>query len=620
MKSPLELLSCLIEDLIRLNPCAKGLDRDLKTIEARAEHEGTGFLTVALPTLCAALDKGLASGRFACPTGFSRIRSGALPKLFSGLLCEVFDATGQLKQAPDVSAVKAVREATNLFKKLVPTDEGATKLHQLAEAKFWDTDDSITDGILPSEVGHLLSRVSGYILSQIPSSGFLGGVSPRHGPGAVAERLTANQKWSAVAERLNQRSLPCSEVLEMDLFGADDSPRQSDERSDSQGLHRPDVPLRGSPTEQSAVSSYSECARVVSVPKNSSARRTITIEPVGNMFVQQALNQYLRKNIERCPILSRCLALTDQSKNQVLALEGSRTGNYATLDLSSASDRLSNELVKLIFSRRASLNEAMQECRTSRALNPEGIERDLKKFAGMGNALTFPVQSVVFACIAIAAIVFQVGKRPTYGHVKAIAGRIQVYGDDIIVPTEYAHIVATWLEYCGLKVNHDKSFTTGNFRESCGVDAFKGYDVTPVYVRAMPGILSDSPNAVAHYVSLSNLLWLRGLYKSATKVKEHVEESLSRFLPIVPPDSGALGWHTRHGRAEFHHWNSELQRPEYRALRLVSVKRNDPLGGVGALLKSLLTPLIERDKDHLKKSVIRYKVKMKSSYFPSYNW
>jgi hypothetical protein len=55
-----------------------------------------------------------------------------------------------------------------------------------------------------------------------------------------------------------------------------------------------------------------------------------------------------------------------------------------------------------------------------------------------------------------------------------------VFGDDIIVPSECAEFVIDDLESFGLLVNRTKSFWRGAFRESCGVDAYNGVDVTPV--------------------------------------------------------------------------------------------------------------------------------------------
>lgn len=72
MKSPLVLLSTLLQGCTRLEPCVKGIERDLVTLESRFKHEGYGFLTIALPALCDAFDLGLSSGKFTCHLALSK--------------------------------------------------------------------------------------------------------------------------------------------------------------------------------------------------------------------------------------------------------------------------------------------------------------------------------------------------------------------------------------------------------------------------------------------------------------------------------------------------------------------------------------------------------------------
>lgn len=623
MKSPIALLSSLLKDFKRLEPGVKGLDRDIITIQARFEHEGYGFLSAALSTLCDSLDQGLASCQFACPTGFSRTRKGALPKMFSGLLCEVFDGkTGILKQAPNVGAIKCLREVLKLFKKVRLSDCRVEELDKSAKRTFWETDEMLARRSTPDSRLYLLSRASSYVLTRLesfePSL-----VKPGHGPGAVFERCSPNQKWSEAARGLLNEEVPFSDEYGFDCFlastrsfekfGNTEYSRDSNLRSLSSESVKPGL------LESSEDESSGRIARLISVPKNSTSRRTITVEPLLNMFVQQGLNVVLRDEITKCPILKQSLALTDQSKNQELARVGSRTGYWATLDLSSASDLLDNELVKLVFSKKASFSRMMQECRTPYVTSGYETHKPMRvrKFAGMGNALTFPVQSVVFALIAITSILECEGRSPSYWNVKRAARLVRVYGDDIIVPTHYASQVVDWLESCGLKVNRKKSFTIGNFRESCGLDAFRGYDVTPMYIKDEPSKPQMEPKAVAGFVALSNNAWLRGLYNFATSLQEMVEEATKLRFPYVSKRSGSLGWHSRKDACEVHRWNSKLQRPEFRGPTTVSMKRRDELSGNGALLKFFLTPLIQRDKDHLSSSVRRFRSRLKLRWFPS---
>jgi hypothetical protein len=64
-----------------------------------------------------------------------------------------------------------------------------------------------------------------------------------------------------------------------------------------------------------------------------------------------------------------------------------------------------------------------------------------------------------------------------------ISGTV-VFGDDIEQETEFIKNTMVSLEMCNLKVNVGKSFVRGYFRESCGMDAFGGHDITPVKQRS----------------------------------------------------------------------------------------------------------------------------------------
>jgi hypothetical protein len=610
MKSPIVLLQAFLADAIRLEPCVKGLERDLVTLEQRFEHEGYGFLAIALPSLCDALTLGLATGKFTCPTGFKTTCGGAIPRLFSGMFCEVFDPSSGLLKDPEkvnFGVIKLLRELLYLFKKTQLSDESSKELDLKAKREFFQNDDLIKPHILEDDVDHHLGIVCRYVLPDLCSRD-LGVSTCKHGPGAVAEGFKANQKWSALVEGINNYA------FDIDLLGYGDVSLSTRDWELFQKRVTDTPVVDGQLLSSNGASSCN--ARLVTVPKNSTSARTITVEPLVKQFVQQGLNIELRSSIECCPILRQCLALTDQTLNQKLALEGSRNCNWSTIDLKSASDLLSLKLVKSVFRHRIPFLDAMVDCRTS-SVECDGIAREVSKFAGMGNALTFPVQSIVFACVAIASILHSQGKKPDYWNVKRAARRIRVYGDDIIVETKYAHAVVHWLTRVGLKVNTRKSFLEGNFKESCGVDAYMGVDVTPTYLRYRPDDSSVDPNIIASLVSTSNQFWLKGLYTTSAVLQNEVEERLKKRLPLVSQTSGVLGWHTHRDYFSAHKWDSRLQRLITKAFRLVTLKRSDKLDGYGALLKFYHVPLIGRDKDHLEKTSIRFRNKLRLCWVPT---
>jgi hypothetical protein len=608
MKSPIVLLlESLLDDFSRLEPCVKGLKRDLQTLKSRFKHEGYSFLAIALPTLAKALDRGLDDGKFTCPRNFKRVPGGAIPRIFSGMLCEVFDPfSGLLKDDANLGVVKNLRMILLHFKKIQMPDESNVLLESKAVSEFFRTDGVARDVSFGSQEDHLLERVSRFVLLTLHSRE-LDDLDFKHGPGAVREGLSSNQKWLELNKAIGNGD------LDTESFGYDDFGFALESYQDSANL------IDSSTSSTPSNSASRSTSRLITVPKNSTSRRTITIEPLIKQFVQQGLNAYLRQSIGYCRILRNCLDLTDQSLNQKLALEGSITSDWATLDLKSASDLLSLRLVERVFGHHSKFFGAMLSSRS------ESIEYDNKvvplyKFAGMGNALTFPVQSVCFAVVCLAAISEFEGRKPTLQGLVRASRHIRIFGDDIIVRKRYAHKVANWLERVGLKINSDKSFLEGNFRESCGLDAFRGVEVTPIYLKHRPVHGQVTPGAVKSIVETSNHLWLNGYYEASTVLKNFVESELGIALPLVSKRSEALGWHTHLDGMTPNRWNHRLHRLETRSVALKALKRSDRLDGWAALLKFFHVPLLGRPLKHLEQTVQRFKHRFSPCWVPTISW
>ena len=219
-------------------------------------------------------------------------------------------------------------------------------------------------------------------------------------------------------------------------------------------------------------------AKLIAVPKDSRGPRLICVHPAESIWIQQAV----RRELERAIALFRSspgpwprgrIQFDDQSSNGSIALCSSRSRRYATIDMKEASDRISEPLVQILF---GSKYKYFGCCRAQQFVIPKlgsqtNLTEDLHSYAPMGNATTFPVQSLVFWAICVASLQRQGFHQP---------GAVFVFGDDIIIPSECCEEVINDLESFGLLVNRTKSFWRGAFRESCGVDAFNGVDVTPV--------------------------------------------------------------------------------------------------------------------------------------------
>lgn len=597
MKSPVNLLRSLLTDVKRLHPGVRGLDRDIITIEKRVEHEGFSFLSKAIPTLSDALLVGLSTGVFTCPIGFKTVKGGRIPRLFSGIFCDVFDMyTGLLKDECPIDCITTLYQCTRLFKKCLSTDEESDKLSSEAVKAFFDTENEIVREISDERLSFCIDRVSQLILGQLA---FSDDVMGKHGPGAVYEGYSTNQKWKYLTEFVigdDTQALPG-----YDDFALEDridlSPIRSASHPDQ--LELPFI-KRLAPSSRS---------RLVTVPKSSTSRRTITVEPMLNQFVQQMLRTQLLDAISSCRIMSVCLDLSDQTKNQILAREGSMHNNFSTLDLKSASDLLSLDLVQKIFHRHGDFYRRMMESR-SICVEHENVRCHIKKFGGMGNALTFPVQSIVFAVVSIAALLVGREKYPTYRNVLAAARMLRIYGDDIIVVTKHYRHVVRGLTSVGLKVNSSKSFFEGDFKESCGTDWFRGVEITPLYLRSVPLNLQSDPRALTNLVSACNQGWLRCYYKFSDHLKDIIEGYLRKKLPLTKSSSGSLGLHTRQEVSEYKRYNQRLNRFEFFGPVVRSRQKRDRLDGYGALMKFFHTPLVGRMPGHLERSPTRYRTKV----------
>jgi hypothetical protein len=168
--------------------------------------------------------------------------------------------------------------------------------------------------------------------------------------------------------------------------------------------------------------------------------------------------------------------LDDQSINQDAAQAAYHLG-LSTLDLSAASDTIASELVyHLLPIDWALFLDSLRSPETE----VDGQWLRTEKFASMGNAFCFGLETIIFWAIS-RSVVDELAAEMPVGSVNSVV----VYGDDIIVPQWSADLVISCLEVCGFTVNKKKSHLLGNFYESCGKHFHMGVDVTPVYQKEL---------------------------------------------------------------------------------------------------------------------------------------
>lgn len=567
MKSLMVLLQAVLLDAGQW--CCTSTTRDFKEISRRVEHEGLSFLTITLPNFCrdfeSCLDKGMVDN-----TAFLSFKKGrALPRFLGGLLCLVFDPiSGLLRDNPSHDAIFFIRQITLMNKKiqLECTEKrirGAFEGYVACEKEVETWTLSVNDQEI-DRFGRVADLLYAHDLSPLDLAIYSARHEPRHGPGATAERISANSKYSF--QTWTQR-------LEDNFFEAEQFIIANSSFSDE--LLSVDFLEPGAETP----------VRVITVPKTMKTPRIIAIEPVCMQYAQQSILEILVPALEQSNYLFNSIGFTDQVPNQELARIGSVDQSLATIDLSEASDRVSNLLVKRMFMNYPSLARAVQACRSERADVPGFGVYTLAKFASMGSALCFPVEAMVFLTIVLCAYEKELSRTLTKKDLVKILPRVRIYGDDIIVPVELVRRVCCELEAFGLRVNKNKSFWTGKFRESCGRDYYDGSDVTVTYVRrkipAKRGYASETASAV----SLRNQLYKAGLWRAAKVLDDH----LGRLAPFpnVAETSPVLGRHSVLGY-ETQRLSPTTHSPQVKGLVLRPVPRSSKLDGHGALLKYFL--------------------------------
>lgn len=243
--------------------------------------------------------------------------------------------------------------------------------------------------------------------------------------------------------------------------------------------------------------------RFTTVPKTAKTDRAIASEPSLNMFYQLALGRQLRTRLRNRAGWNLDHA---QEKHRRIARTSSVTREFATLDLSNASDTVSSTLVKVLLPH--DWFDQLDDLRSKKTFI-DGKWVVLEKFSSMGNGFTFELETIIFAALACAVV-------REYGGAGVLGSDVFVFGDDIIVPNDCARPLKSVLEFCGFTLNVEKSyFGDEPFRESCGGDFFAGLPVRPFYLSEIPNEPQDNfafangLNALAERLALSGTGILR---------------------------------------------------------------------------------------------------------------
>lgn len=505
--SELDLMIELTTDLLADIADLSGLNmvRDVREVRRRTLSEGASFLTKRLPALGKALDCALSKADTVMDyTGFKT--RGGYPEFLGDLFRRCFDRAGRslLDVSPltDCLAAVAVRYIRQILYLWYKYELPYTKAQETdLEDRFIATEAALPDTIPSCPV----IQGAGDLIARVVADFHYENLAPRHGPGAVATGELPWEKWRF--KRLYQpieRIFPFSEWYIPSLSYL---ARSKDPLGDLEILKE-------------------GTAKAVFVPKDSRGPRLISCEPLEYQWLQQGIAAEMITCINRNRLTSGRVNFTHQEVNRRYALYGSMGAGWVTLDMADASDRVSTILVERLFAKSHVL-EYLLASRTQCTVLPSGRKVRMKKFAPMGSALCFPVESLVFFALAVNVLVHHLGYT-----LETACERVKVYGDDLILGKEDYLAVMQYFPYVGLMFNAKKCCTSGFFRESCGLDSFCGVDVTPIKFRTRLSRRRDTA-CIASWIQYSNALDLRGYSRVARRIEGYV-------WSVFPTDCGAI--------------------------------------------------------------------------------
>lgn len=433
----------------------------------------------------------------------------------------------------DPKVIRWLRQVFGLFTRLEEGDLDTTSFVtewservRNARAGFSDKEDAVLH-----HARRFILRILG---ANAPS---IWSLQPKHGPGSVAtgEKGREKQRFTATYTQLDQlcqSENPQSSLGSLLLFHLN---------------------FRHAEMDQNPLTVYRHpFTKVVAVPKDMMKPRIISAEPLSLQYLQQGLMKYMVDTIER---RCSCIHFSDQRPNQLAAKDLSN----ATLDMSNASDLVSRRLVLQLFPE--GWKKLLFSLRSHFARTPDGILIPLRCFAPMGSAICFPVEAVVFASIAY-------GYLQTQKASEEDLMRIHVFGDDIIVPIQYAGGLITCLRKLNMVPNVSKCCHAYSlFRESCGAEWFCQEDVTVLRPKTLVDteISPFTPQGVPPMVGHANKALSIGYSKLAQAFADLVH------IPVAIGDGPAYAaWGLKWSCCGRYRWNSQYQRMEQRALAVVA--------------------------------------------------
>lgn len=569
------ILIALLTDFYNTLPMYRRSDyaKDIELVEKRLQSEGISFAAKTLPVLSDSLLR-LLEGRSASFPGFKLRTRGNFPVFLGSIFAEALNAPTHEQRVP---YVRAIHQFSVCFKKVQGTYKRKTLRDQFAS--FLQVDKSVGEIDFDSEkLEPIITRARKYV-ADFMSYFSMDDASPRPGPGATNTPVKKHLRYE-----------PHVWYTQLD----DVMPYQE--------WFYP-TPWHACLNSSAFLAIYKTrdtkllTSRFKFVPKTYGKARGICIEENEAQWLQQAVSTALRAAIKRHPLYATRLALTEQDVNATLALASSRDRGLATIDMSDASDRIALALVQKLWEG-YELQTILTGLSTRLCVPP--IEArlgrtpiELKKFAPMGSGLCFPVMTLVHTFL-VRAIIDLAHMQDT----EFSSADVFVYGDDIVLPSSHVQAIYDWLPEFGMKLNETKSFCQSFFRESCGIHAYYGRPITPIYFRKFlePTAAGANAEKLASALATEELLYHSPYGQTAKVLREIIRRSYNIRLNFISDVKAAVGFyrpraHLLNGlygsvlKIRKQRWNRSLQVMQYKTLCFAQKLQDLALESVPAYMR-----------------------------------
>jgi hypothetical protein len=547
----------MLRDVMTIWPSYKETDfaRDNKTLHVRFSHEGLSFITKTLPALFDGVLSFLETGTSTYPESFKCVRNRDYPVFLQRLTREVHENPNEEDRAQVVGLLYQVCYS---FKKLEGPYRQSVLDQQLIDFKNVDRGlpkkypDRVDQDILWIAT-RIITRIVGSLnpLDLNQAQDF----RPRPGPGATNTPTEAHARY-----RPNMKHRNLEKLFPLKEWYAPPSISPQRNRWDLRVGHH----VSYSDLEYGALTS-----RLEFVPKTFSKAREICVEELVMQWLQQAMRRAIYRHVEGYSPAKGFINFADQSVNAMLALENSLTKKKATIDMSAGSNRIPRNLVVRLFKMcDRNFLKALLRLSTRTVRLPFGDKKYMKlnMYAPMGSALCFPVMSLVhYALVHAICIHF-------HDCSKDYTTQVYVYGDDIIVDCDMIPYIYDTLPHFGMKLNTKKSYAYSYFRESCGMNAYYGIDITPTRFKRLVNNPRDF-NGLASALANEASLYHKGYKHTAAILRESIRRTYRTInFGFVPPKSGYVGFIRHDFDATWdlvseRRWNRSLQ--HWEVLRLV---------------------------------------------------